>query len=185
MKTIHNQTKDFKNSPEVTIAATVTSQIDKAFNYIAPINVMHIFRGNATIPAVVDTSIKEGWNKAGLQRTVYFKDGSSAKESLLTVNGPTSFSYKSEQFTGKALKVLVKRFEGEWLFTELENHKTKIEWTYRVVPTNFFARIMIKLVLVKPLRSALQEAMDIIKKILRVDSLKKEPPGNNKLRTVI
>lgn len=169
MKTTNKKTK----SPEVTIVMTVNSQIDKAFNYIAPINVMHIFRGNATIPAVVDTSIKEGWNKAGLQRTVHFADGSTSQETLLTVNAPTSFSYKNENFTSKALAALLKRIEGEWLFTDLGNHKTQIEWTYRAVPTNFFARIMVKLVLVKALRSALQEAMDIIKEDLESGQLEK------------
>ena len=167
MKTTSKKT----NSPEVSIVMTINSQIDRAFNYIAPINVMHMFRGNATIPAVVDTSIKQGWNKAGLQRTVQFSDGSSAKESLLTVNGPTSFSYKSEQFTSKVLKALVKRFEGEWLFTDLGNHKTKIKWTYRVVPTNLFSKIMVKLVLIKALRSVLKEAMDIIKNDLESGQL--------------
>ncbi len=163
MKTTSKETKGFKKSPEVTIVNTVNSQIDIAFNYIAPINVMHIFRGNSIIPAVVDTSIKRGWNKAGLQRTVQFKDGSSAKETLLTVNTPTSFSYKSEQFTSKVLKTLVKRFEGEWVFTDLGDQKTKIEWTYRAVPTNFFTRILVKSVLIKALGSVLQNAMNIIK----------------------
>jgi hypothetical protein len=173
MKTANNEMKSFKKSPEVTIVTTVDSQIDNAFNYIAPINVMHIFRGNKVIPAVVDTSIKEGWNKAGLQRTVHFADGSTSQESLLTVNAPNSFSYKNENFTSKVLSSLLKRIEGEWLFTDLGNHKTKIEWTYRTVPTNFFARIMVKLVLIKALRSALQEAMAIIKDDLESGQLEK------------
>jgi len=173
MKTTSKETKSFKRSPEVTIVMTVNSQIDRAFNYIAPINVMHIFRGNKVIPAVVDTSIKEGWNKAGLQRTVQFADGSTSQESLLTVNAPNSFSYKNENFTSKVLGTLLKRIEGEWLFTDLGNHKTKIEWTYRTVPTNFFARIMVKLLLIKALHSALQEAMEIIKDDLESGQLEK------------
>lgn len=173
MKTTSKQTKSFKKNPEVTIVMTINSQIDRAFNYIAPINVMHIFRGNAMIPAVVDTSIKQGWNKAGLQRTVYFADGSTSQESLLTVNAPNSFSYKNEHFTSKVLAALLKRIEGEWLFTDLGNHKTKIEWTYRTVPTNFFARIMVKLLLLKPLRAALQDAMNIIKDDLESGQLEK------------
>jgi hypothetical protein len=66
-------------------------------------------RGNAMIPAVVDTSIKQGWNKAGLKRTVYFADRTTSQESLLTVNTPTSFSYRNEHFTSKVLSALLIR----------------------------------------------------------------------------
>src|SRR5438309_1952849 len=108
MITRNNTNQGFKKSPETKIVITINAQIDKAFNYIAPINLMHIFRGNAMIPAIVDTSVKEGWNKAGITRTIYFKDGSTSQESLLTVNAPVSFSYKNEHFTSKVLSALLK-----------------------------------------------------------------------------
>jgi len=171
MATVNNTNQGSRNSPETKIAITINAQIDKAFNYIAPINLMHIFRGNAMIPAIVDTSVKEGWNKAGLTRTVTFKDGSTSQESLLTVNAPVSFSYKNENFTSKVLATLLKRLEGEWLFTDLGNGKTKIEWTYRAVPTNFFAKLFVKLVLMRAVRSMLKDAMNIIKNDLESGQL--------------
>jgi ribosome-associated toxin RatA of RatAB toxin-antitoxin module len=152
-----------QQNPEITVVVTIDSPIDQAFNYIAPVNLMHIFRGNAMIPAIVDTSVKQGWNKAGLQRTVYFADGSTSQESLLTVNAPKSFSYKNEHFTSKVLSALLKRLEGEWLFTDLGDNKTKIEWTYRAVPANFFARPIVKLVLMKAVHAMLNDALVIIK----------------------
>lgn len=169
--TAHKHIRDNKKHPEITVAVTINSQIDKAFNYIAPINLMHILRGNAMIPAIVDTSVKQGWNKAGLQRTVYFADGSNSQESLLTVDAPTSFTYKNEHFTSKILSALLKRLEGEWLFTDLGNHSTKIEWTYRTIPTNLLARVMVKLVLIKALKSMLESALDIIKNDLETGQL--------------
>jgi len=173
MATVNNTNQGSKNYPETKIVITINAQIDKAFKYIAPVNLMHIFRGNAMIPAIVDTSVKEGWNKAGLTRTVYFKDGSTSRESLLTVKTPVSFSYKNENFTSKVLAALLKRLEGEWLFTDLGNGKTKIEWTYRAVPTNFFAKLFVKLVLMKAVRSMLKDAMDIIKNDLESGQLEK------------
>ena len=167
-----------RTNPETKIVRTVNAQIDKAFNYIAPINLMHIFRGNALIPAIVDTSVKQGWNKAGLQRTVHFKDGSTSQESLLTVDAPTSFSYRNENFTSKALASLVQRLEGEWLFTDLGNHTTNIEWTYRAVPTNFLTRIIVKLVLMKAVKSMLNDALDIIKNDLESGQLDKGTTWN-------
>lgn len=171
MSTVNNTNQGLQNFPEIKIVITINAQIDKAFNYIAPINLMHIFRGNAMIPAIVDTSVKEGWNKAGLKRTVFFKDGSTSQESLLTVNTPVSFSYKNENFTSKVLAALLKRLEGEWLFTDLGNGKTKIEWTYRAVPTNFFAKLFVKLVLMRAVGSMLKDAMDIIKNDLESGQL--------------
>jgi len=173
MTTRKNTNMASGNFAETTIMMTVNSQIDTAFNYIAPINLMHIFRGNAMIPAIVDTSVKEGWNKAGMVRTVYFKDGSTSQESLLTVEAPTSFSYKNEHFTSKVLASLLKRMEGEWHFTDLGNNKTKIVWTYRAVPTNFLARLLVKLVLMKAIRSMLKSALAIMKNDLESGQLEK------------
>lgn len=165
------ETNKNKKNPEITVVVTVNTQIDTVFNYIPPINLMHIFRGNTMIPAIIDTSVKQGWNKAGLQRTVYFADGSTSQESLLTVNAPTSFSYQNEHFTSKVLSALVKRLEGQWLLTDLSGNRTKIEWTYRAVPTNFFSRIMVKLVLMRAVKSMLDNALAIIKSDLESGQL--------------
>jgi hypothetical protein len=173
MTTQNNSNKASRKFPETTVVIIVRSKIDRAFNYIAPINLMHILQGNAMIPAIIDTSVKEGWNKAGLTRTIYFKDGSTSQESLLTVNAPTSFSYKNEHFTSKVLAALLTRLEGQWLFTDLGNNKTKIEWTYRAIPTNFFAGLFVKLILMKAVRSMLKNALDIIKSDLESDRLEK------------
>jgi len=156
---------------EITVVATIKSEIDQAFNYIAPINLMHIFRGNAMIPAIVDTSVKQGWNKAGLQRTVHFADGSTSNETLLKVDSPTSFSYKNERFSSNVLSVLLKRLEGEWLFTDLGNNSTGIKWTYRAVPSNLLAGLFVQLMLMKPIRGMLEEAMKIIKNDLETGQL--------------
>lgn len=173
MSPVTNRTQVSKKDPETKITTVVNAGISSAFNYIAPINLMHIFRGNAMIPAIIDTSVQQGWNKAGLQRTIYFKDGSTSQESLLTVDVPVSFSYKNEHFTSKVLALLLTRLDGEWLFTDLGNDTTKIEWTYRAVPTNSFAKLVVKLVLMKATRSMLKDALDIIKNDLESGQLEK------------
>ena len=160
-----------RKNPQTVVEMIVNAPIEKAFNYIAPINLMHIFRGSALIPAIVDTSIKEGWNKAGLSRTIYFKDGSKSQETLLTIESPTSFSYKNEHFTSPVLKSLLARLEGEWLFTDLDGERTKIEWTYRAIPTNFFARLLVKIVLMRAVRSMLTNALTIAKNDLESGQL--------------
>ena len=164
-------TADGKTYPQTTVIMTIKSSIDTTFNYIAPINLMHIFWGTGLIPGIVDTSIKEGWNKPGLVRIIHFEDGSTSQESLLTMNSPTSFSYKNDQFTTPMLKFLLKRIEGEWLFTDLGSGQTKIEWTYRAVPKNFMARAILKLVVMKQIRQMLTNALTIAKNDLESGNL--------------
>src|SRR5687768_15028512 len=77
-----------KSYPRTTITAIVKAPIDQAFHYIAPIYLPHIFPGAGPIPGISGTSINEGWNKAGLSRTVYFKDGTTSQETMLTWNAP-------------------------------------------------------------------------------------------------
>jgi hypothetical protein len=171
MTTTNKAFQGSRKFPETKVTMIINSPIDTAFHYIAPINLMHIFRGSVLIPAIVDTSIKEGWNKAGLVRTIYFKDGSTSQESLLTVEAPTSFSYKNDHFTSHILGFLLKRIEGEWLFTDLGNNETKIEWTYRAITSNFIARFFVQGVLIKAIHSMLFNALTIVKNDLESGQL--------------
>jgi hypothetical protein len=157
--------------PQTTVTAIVDAPIGQAFNYIAPIYLPHIFPGAGLIPGITNTSINEGWNKAGLSRTVYFADGSTSQETMLTHSAPTSFSYKNDNFTSPVLGALISRLEGEWFFTKLNDGKTKIEWTYRTIPTNFFARIFIRVVLIRFFKQMLQQAIDISKNDLETGNL--------------
>jgi hypothetical protein len=125
-----------KKFPQTKIVMTINAPIDSAFNYIVPVELSHIFKKYKNLPAITKTDEKEKWFKAGLTRTVYFEDGSTSKETLLTVVPNTSFSYRIENFTSQ-LRFLAKRIEGDWVFTDLGNGQTKIEWTYKIVPKNF------------------------------------------------
>jgi hypothetical protein len=95
-------------------------------------------------------------------RTIHFEDGSTSKESLLTVVPYSSFSYKIEDFTSQ-LRFLAKRIEGDWIFTDLGNIQTKIEWTYKVVPKNIIARGLINIILMKDIKGLLNNALIILK----------------------
>jgi hypothetical protein len=157
--------------PQTTVTIIVNAPISKAFDYIAPIYLPHIFPGAGLIPDITDTSVREGWNKPGLSRTVYFADGSTCQETMLTYNASTSFSYKNEQFTSPVLGALMYRFEGEWLFTDLNDGRTQIEWTYRTIPKNFLARLLVRAVLLRFFKKMLQQALDISKQDLESDNL--------------
>lgn len=141
---------------------TINAPITSAFNYIIPVDLSHIFKRYKQLPAITNTSVKEGWTKPGLTRIVYFEDGSTAQESLLTVISNTSFSYKIENFTSQ-LRFVAKRIEGDWQFIDLGNGQTKIEWTYKVVPKNLITSKIIKIFLIKTIRGLLINALTILK----------------------
>jgi hypothetical protein len=148
--------------PTTKIVMTINSPIDSAFSYIVPVDLSHIFKKYKNLPAITKTDETEKWISAGLTRTVYFEDGSTSKETLLTVVPHSSFSYKIENFTSQ-LRFLAKRIEGDWVFTDLGNEQTKIEWTYKIIPKNFFARGLINLVLLKNVKGLLTSALTILK----------------------
>jgi hypothetical protein len=170
MKAKIKKTENWKN-PHTTITAIVQAPIEQAFNYIAPIYLPHIFPGTGPIAGIAGTSVDAGWNKAGLSRTIYFKDGSTTQETMLKWNAPTSFGYKNENFTSPALKHTTIRVEGEWFFTSLDKNTTKIEWTYRAIPKNFFGRLIVRYVLMRFVTHMLQQAMDISKHDLETGNL--------------
>lgn len=150
-----------KKFPQTKIVMTINAPIDSAFNYIVPVDLSHIFKRHKNLPAIIKTNETEKWIKAGMTRTVYFEDGSTSKETLLTVVPHTSFSYQIEDFTSQ-LRFLAKRIEGDWVFADLGNGQTKIEWTYKIVPKNFFARGVISLFLLKNVNGLLTNALTIL-----------------------
>jgi hypothetical protein len=66
--------KDYLLAVDGTSGISVKAPIDQAFHYIAPIYLPHIFPGAGPIAGISGTSINEGWNKAGLSRTIYFNN---------------------------------------------------------------------------------------------------------------
>lgn len=148
--------------PETKIIMTINVPINSAFNYIVPVKLSHIFKRYKNLPAIIKTNETEKWNKSGLTRTVFFEDGSTSSETLLTVVPHSSFTYKIDNFTSQ-LRFLAKRVEGNWVFTDLGNGQTKIEWTYTIIPKNFITRGLIKLFLLKNVTVLLNNALIIVK----------------------
>ena len=154
-----------KNHPQIVVTTNIHSPVDESFEYIVPIELPHIFKRYKNLPAIVRTSNKEIWYTPGMQRTVYFEDGNTAQEFLLTVSPHSSFSYRIEKFTSP-LRRLANKIEGNWLFTEPEKGQTQIKWTYTIVPKNYFARMIINIFIKKNVEELLSNALKILKEDL-------------------
>ena len=148
--------------PRVVMKAVIHAPIERVFAHIVPVDLTHIFKKHKRLPAVVGASVQTGWTTPGLVRTVYFEDGTTAREHLLTVVGPTSFSYQITQFTSE-LRFLARRVDGSWRFTDLGDGSTRIEWTYQVVPKHFVAHGLLRLLVLNDLRGYLTNALNILK----------------------
>ncbi len=151
-----------------TVIANIEIDVSQkeAFEYIVPIDLSRIFKGYRNLPAVVKTDESEKWIKPGLERTVFFEDGSTAKEKLLEVNNPDNFSYKVNQFTSP-LKHLAKQINGRWEFSKGPDLKTKIHWQYEIVPKHFFAKMIINGILKSQINHILTNALQIIREDLQ------------------
>jgi hypothetical protein len=166
-----------KSIPQVKIIMIINSPTDTAFSYIVPVKLAHIFKKHKRFPAVTKTNETEMWNKAGLTRTVYFEDGTIATESLISVVPSQSFSYKIENFTSSFRK-LAKQIEGEWLFTNIGNGQTKIEWVYKIIPKNFLTGQIVKWFVLTDLKVLLTSALTILKKDLESGEYKTATTNN-------
>lgn len=153
-----------KKYPKVTIAVDVQSTLTpkETFEYIVPMDLEHIFHPYKNIPGIDSTSNKKPWYTPGMKRVVYFDDGTSSEETLLSVTSHSGFTYKVNRFTN-SLKSLITQINGSWTFTETKNGKIHIEWTYEFVPKNFFARFLINIVVKKRMETPMTNALTIMK----------------------
>jgi Polyketide cyclase / dehydrase and lipid transport len=163
-----------KNPPQVKISMIINRPVETTFDYIVPVKLSHIFKRHKRFPAIVETDETEKWYKGGLQRTVFFEDGTTAQESLLTVIPHQSFSYKIEKFTS-SLRKLALKVEGDWQFKALENGQTKVEWTYKLIPKNGVTKTILNLFVLKDLKVLLTNSLTILKEDLESGAYKNEP----------
>lgn len=162
-----------KKHPTVTVSVNIRSTLPlkESFEYMVPIDLEHIFnRPYKQIPSIDSTSNKTAWFTPGQERTVYFDDGSTSLEKLLTVTPSSSFSYKVTGFTS-SLRLLIKQINGSWKFSENEDGSIEIEWTYAFIPKNFLTRFMVKNVVAKQIGVPMTNALNIMKEELESGNL--------------
>ena len=148
-----------------TVSCTIAHPQKETFWYIVPIDLSHIFKKYRYLPGVVSTSVTDKWRTPGLSRTVSFSDGSSARETLISVTEPDEFSYKIDSFTS-VLRLLAREIHGTWEFTTNTDGHTAITWTYEIIPTNTVASLVLRAIVIKDIRRFLERALITIKQDL-------------------
>ena len=156
--------------PKVTVQIDINHPIKESFEYMVPMDLEHIFHPYKNLPGIDSTSNKEPWYTPGMQRTVYFDDGSTSQEYLLTLTPHSGFTYQVNDFTS-ALRKIVKQINGSWTFEETSNGNTHIEWTYEFVPKHFLARFLINTMVKKRIQTPMNNALNIMKEELESGNL--------------
>ncbi len=154
-----------KSAPiDIVVRISIDAPLQTSFDHIVPVDLSHIFHRFLLVPGVKRTDESQKWITPGLSRTVYFDDGSTAREALLTVAPPESFSYKISEVTG-INRLLVTHIMGDWQFTRGDN-ETNIVWTYSLHARNAVTRAITNVFVAPMLRAFLQRALDILKRDL-------------------
>jgi hypothetical protein len=158
---------------DINVNISIDASIEEVFEYIVPVDLSHIFHRYLMVPGVKRSDEAQRWITPGLSRTVYFEDGSTAREALLTVVPAESFTYRITDFTG-IHKLLVWRVDGSWRFVDSGEGRTDIAWIYSLLPKSVAARVAVRLFVAPMLRVVLQRALAIIKTDLEADTHKQK-----------
>ena len=151
------------DAPFVKASRTIACPAAKAFAYIVPVDLTHIFPAMGDMPGIAATTVPIGWGHAGQTRHNTATDGSTHKETLTAVESPVSFAYRIEDFSAPELNQLIDHVEGGWLFTDNGNGTTSIDWIYSFVPRNADAEAKIESQLLSGYRAVLDNALSILK----------------------
>lgn len=146
---------------KIQITNSVNRNISDAFRLIVPFELSRIFPRYLFFPAVIRTNETQKWIEAGLKRTVFFEDGSTANEELTSVTTNQSFSYTVSNFKS-LLRFLVEKIEGEWQFSPESDDQTNIIWTYQIQSKNYVAEIILRIIIKPFLSKYLSNALEII-----------------------
>jgi len=108
--------------------------VEDAFSGTLPIPLPTIFsRRYGPIPPIRRVREQSGeWDAPGRTRTVVLAGGGSMREELTRLDPPRSFGYTLTAIKGP-LAPLVRRIEGEWLFTG-EGTGTEVTWRWTIHP---------------------------------------------------
>lgn len=108
--------------------------------------------------------IKGPYNDTGATRKVFFDNGDSIVEELLTHNSPLNYSYSVTKFSN-AFRFLTKAAYGQ-LWFDVNDDKTRITWEYSFTYRNFFARIIIALFMSLIYKQFMQQALNYAKGVI-------------------
>lgn len=125
----------------------INASIETVFNYISSGELLPDWlKKCGPVNGVVKTEIVKGpYNFPGASRTVYFDNGDTLTEQLLSFDPVGYYSYSVTKITDP-LRHLTSIGYGQWWF-ENQPGGTHVKWVYSFLPKNLFARLALSIFL--------------------------------------
>ncbi len=123
----------------------IASDRETVFNYLsAEESLTHFLKKYGPIHAVVKHETHKGpWSMPGACRTLYFDNGDTLREEMISYHPHDSFSYHISDFSG-TVKNLASMAIGEFSFSS-EGSQTNVVWTYTFQAKNAFTAVIVSL----------------------------------------
>jgi hypothetical protein len=127
----------------VASSRTVPVPVERAFDVVMPEPLPALFsRRYGPIPPIREVREQPPtWDSVGQSRRIVLADGGTLKETLTSVDRPTSFGYDITDITGP-MKPLAGRVEGLWTF-ESAGTGTRITWAWTIHPANAVSGLLL------------------------------------------
>lgn len=109
---------------------------EKALDLVLPAPLPKIFgRRYAAITPIAEVRDQAGaWDSAGETRTIVLADGATMRETLTSIDRPSTFTYEITPLSGP-LGLLVGHVEGRWSFVPAGTG-TRVTWSWDVTPAS-------------------------------------------------
>lgn len=103
-----------------------------------------LVRAHGVAPGVANFDGARQWARRGDQRHLRLTDGTHLTETLTAFVDDDHFIYRVDEFQGP-LNRIASGAQGEWRFTPLNDHQTRVTWRYSFQPTRPIAAAILKL----------------------------------------
>jgi polyketide cyclase/dehydrase/lipid transport protein len=121
---------------QLTRSRTYPVTVDRAFDAVLTLPLPDLFsRRYAALPPIREVRDQDGtWGTVGRTRTIVLADRSSMRETLTSVERPSSFGYRLDQLHGP-LKPLASSVDGRFDFTA-SGTGVRVTWSWSVHPAS-------------------------------------------------
>jgi hypothetical protein len=116
--------------------------VARAYDALLPLPLPQLFsRRYAALPAIREVRDQVGeWGTLGQTRTIVLADRSTMRETLVSVDRPSSFGYRIDQLHGP-MRPLASSIDGLWTF-EKAGTGVRITWSWTVRPSSSAASLL-------------------------------------------
>ena len=121
---------------EVARSRSYPVSVARAFDEVLVLPLPGLFsRRYAALPSIREVRGQDGaWGTIGQTRTIVLADRSTMRETLTSLDRPSSFGYRIDQLHGP-LRPLAASVEGRWTFEE-SGTGVRITWAWSVRPAS-------------------------------------------------